>query len=72
MNGELRRIRERKALSRRDLASLSGVDESTIYRFEHGRTTQVRPSTIRRLASALGVQPEQLTSVQAELGLRTD
>ncbi len=61
MNGNLRRIREAMALSRRELAKRSGVDESTIYRAEHGLTT-LRPSTIQKLVSALEVSPFELTS----------
>ena len=53
MNGNLRRIRERLALSRRDLAERSGVNESTIYRAEHGLTI-LRPSTIQKLVRILG------------------
>lgn len=68
MNGNLQRIREVQALSRRDLANRSGVDESTIYRSEHG-ITKLRPSTIRKLAKALGVRPDELTSQQGMLSV---
>jgi transcriptional regulator with XRE-family HTH domain len=67
MNGHLERIREKKALSRKDLASRSHVNASTIYRAEHGKT-KLRPSTIRKLAQALGIEPEELTSEQGTLG----
>lgn len=68
MDGNLRYLREKKALSRKDLADKSGVNESTIYRCERG-LTKLRPSTIRKLARALGVEPEQITSVQGSLGI---
>lgn len=54
----LRAWRQRKALSQRDLADLSGVGVATIVRIEHGQTA--RPSTIRKLAQALDVTPELL------------
>lgn len=67
MNGELEHLRELNALSRRDLSELSGVDQATIYRLERGRTDKARPSTIRKLASALGVEPSMLTSSQTRM-----
>ncbi len=66
MNGNLRLIREKQALSREDLAEKTGVNESTIYRAERGRT-RLRPSTIRKLAQALGVAPDALISRQGIL-----
>lgn len=69
MNGNLRMLRERKALSRRDLAERADVDESTIYRVEVGRTVRPVPKTLRKLANALGVDVEVLTSVQRHLGV---
>jgi len=68
MNGRLKRIREIRALSRKDLADRSHVNEITIYRAECGRT-KLRPSTIRKLAEALGIEPDELTSRQGKLGL---
>jgi transcriptional regulator with XRE-family HTH domain len=50
--------RQRRALSQRDLARLSGVGLATIVRIEHGQ--QARPSTVRRLARSLDVTPEEL------------
>ena len=61
MNGNLRRIREAMALSRRELAKRSQVDESTIYRAEHGLTS-LRPSTIQKLVRVLEVSPIEITS----------
>jgi len=68
MNGHLKRIRETRVLSRKDLAEQSDVDESTIYRAERGQT-KLRPSTVRKLAQALGVPPDELISEQGRLGL---
>jgi transcriptional regulator with XRE-family HTH domain len=50
--------RQRRALTQRDLARLSGVGLATIVRIEHRRPA--RPSTVRRLAKALDVTPEEL------------
>ncbi len=55
-NVPLRAWRQRKALSQRDLAELSGVGLATIVRIEHGQAA--RPSTVRRLAKAFDVAPE--------------
>ena len=60
MNGNLRRLREALALSRRELARRSRVDESTIYRAEHGLTV-LRPSTIQKLVRVLKVSPTEIT-----------
>jgi len=68
MNEHLKRIRETRALSRKDLADQSDVDESTIYRAERGQT-KLRPSTVRKLAQALGVSPDELMSEQGKLGM---
>jgi len=68
MNGRLKRIRETRVLSRKDLAQQSDVDESTIYRAERGQT-RLRPSTVRKLAQALGVPPDELVSSQGRLDL---
>ena len=64
LNGNLRHIREALALSRRELASRSDVNESTIYRAEHGMTT-LRPSTIQKLARVLGVPATEITKSDA-------
>jgi len=66
MNGGLRRLRERQALSQRDLAAKAGVNVTTINHIEQGKQ-RPNPSTIRKLAKALGVTPEELISEQ--LGL---
>jgi len=51
--------RRRRALAVRDLAARSGVGTSTINRLELGYQL-ARPSTARRLAEALGVDPAEL------------
>jgi transcriptional regulator with XRE-family HTH domain len=68
MNGNLQQIRRTRVLSRKELAQRSAVDESTIYRAERGQT-KLRPSTVRKLAQALDVPPDQLISEQGRLSL---
>jgi transcriptional regulator with XRE-family HTH domain len=55
----LRELRERRALSLRELSSLSGVNYNSIWRIEAGRTG-AKPRTVRRLAESLGVEPHEL------------
>jgi transcriptional regulator with XRE-family HTH domain len=55
----LRAIRERKALTQRELAELSSVSPVTISRIENG-VDEPYPSTIRKLSAALGVEPADL------------
>ena len=57
---KLKALRDEKVLSLRDLEELSGVSANTIYRLESGRHKQAHPRTIRKLAAALGVQPNEL------------
>jgi len=54
----LERLREYAALSQRELASRAGVAPSTITRLEKG--AEAHPSTVRKLADALGVEPKEL------------
>ena len=56
---KLRDLRERRALSIRELSDLSGVNYNAIWRIEVGRTG-AQPRTVRRLAEALGVEPHEL------------
>jgi transcriptional regulator with XRE-family HTH domain len=60
----LRPLRERQALTQRELATLAGVTQSTVQRLETG-LQEARPSTIRKLARALGVKPVDLMDSQA-------
>lgn len=56
---KLRALRERAALSQRDLAERSGVGKATILKLERGRQ-RAYPGTIQRLAEALGTTPGDL------------
>ncbi len=55
----LRRLRQELALSQQDLERVSGVTQHTISDLESGKRG-ARPSTIRKLAAALGVEPAEL------------
>jgi transcriptional regulator with XRE-family HTH domain len=55
----LRELRERVALSQEGLAKKSGVSRATIADLEAGKRP-ARPSTRRKLAEALGVEPAEL------------
>jgi transcriptional regulator with XRE-family HTH domain len=55
----LKALRKSKALSQKDVSELSGVSRETIYRLE-GSQRAAYPSTVRKLAFALGVPPEEV------------
>jgi transcriptional regulator with XRE-family HTH domain len=55
----LRDLREKRALSLIDLSNLSKVSVGTIWRLEHQIGTP-KPSTRRKLAKALGVEPWEI------------
>jgi HTH-type transcriptional regulator, competence development regulator len=60
---KLRELRQRRVLTLHELEERSGVAYNTIWRLENGRTG-AQPRTIRKLAAALGVDPEELVIVQ--------
>ena len=66
MNSNLRRLRELHALSQRELAALARLSVTTVNRIE---TMQRRPMprTVRKLAEALDVTPEELLTEQPRL-----
>jgi len=64
MNGKVKKLREQRALSLSDVAEITGLSRVTINRIENGKQRPM-PRTIRKLANALGVNVEELTSDQA-------
>jgi transcriptional regulator with XRE-family HTH domain len=56
----LRALRAQRVLTLGELSNESGVTLNTIWRIESGYNKSARPSTIRKLASALGVEPSEL------------
>ncbi len=59
IGGHLRDLRYRRGLSQVELAALSGVGQDTISTTENGKHRPY-PSTLRKLARALGVEIEEL------------
>jgi transcriptional regulator with XRE-family HTH domain len=57
----LRELREEAVLTVRELSTLSGVSEDTITKIENGHR-KARPSTVRKLAKVLSVEPQELTT----------
>lgn len=57
---KLKRLREDRVLSQRELARLAGLTQMTVWRLENG-FEQAHPQTIRKIAGVLGVQPRELT-----------
>ena len=56
---KLKELREDRAFSVRDLAEQAGVSTDTITALEKGRR-KAWPRNVRKLATALGVQPRDL------------
>lgn len=54
----LKAWRESRILTQRELGKLAGINWMTVHNIEHGQ--DARPSTVRKLAAALGVQPTDL------------
>lgn len=55
----LKADRERAMLSLRELSERSGVARDNLANIEKGKTKRPHPSTLRRLAEALGVTGER-------------
>ena len=55
---KLKRLREERVLSQRELARMADLTHTTVWRIEHGH--RARPGTIRKVAGVLGVEPREL------------
>ena len=66
MDATIRKLRELRALSQRELAARAKLSVTTLNRIELGRHKPL-PRTVRKLAEALGVTPEELLSEQPRL-----
>ena len=66
MNGKIKLLRAKRALSLSDLSRLTKLSPVTINRVENGKQKPM-PRTIRKLAEALGVSVEEITSDQIKL-----
>jgi transcriptional regulator with XRE-family HTH domain len=63
--------RQYRALSQFDLAQLAGMSRFAILRIESGANV-ARPSSVRKLATALGLQPHELYTPPPELAIAAD
>ena len=61
---KLRELRRRRVLTLEELAQKAGVGRNTVWRLEHGMMG-AQPRTIRKLAKALDVEPEELVKTEA-------
>lgn len=57
---KVQRLRYAQGLTLRDLAKRAGVAFYTIWSIEADRTNRPHPSTLKKLAAALGVEPREL------------
>jgi transcriptional regulator with XRE-family HTH domain len=60
--GKLRELRQKRVLTLQELGERAGVAYNTVWRLENGKTG-AQPRTVRKLAKALGVEPEELVRV---------
>jgi len=56
---KLKRLREERVLSQRELARMAGLTHQTVWRYENG-STNAHPRTLRKIAGVLGVEPKDL------------
>jgi transcriptional regulator with XRE-family HTH domain len=59
----LRALRQQRVLTLRELEERSGVAYNTIWHLENGKRG-AQPRTLRKLAGALGVEPEDLVKTE--------
>ena len=64
---KLKDLRRRRVLTLEELAQKAGVGRNTVWRLAHG-VMGAQPRTIRKLAGALGVEPEELVASEAGAG----
>ncbi len=56
---KMKALRQERVLSQRELARMAGLAQGTVWRLENG-FPEARPSTIRKIAGVLGVEPREL------------
>lgn len=59
----LKKLREAKGLSRKELADLVGVTEMSIWNYENGKTKPDRYNIITRLAEVLDIELNVLVAM---------
>lgn len=62
---QLKLLRRRRVLTQHELADRAGVSRAAIARIETGQAN-ARPATIRKLASALHIEPGELAGARAD------
>lgn len=65
----MRRTRERASLTQEELAKRSGVGRATIAGLEAG-SRRAQPSTVQKLAGAMGLDPGQLGELEGVITVR--
>jgi transcriptional regulator with XRE-family HTH domain len=68
---DLRSLRQRAILSQEQLAERSGVARDTISKLETGRR-KAYPTTIRKLAAGLEVEPQLLLGVVEDMAVEPE
>jgi transcriptional regulator with XRE-family HTH domain len=63
---KLRKARDERLLSQRELAEKARLSPTTILKLEAGRVDEPHPRTVRKIAEALGVDPQELIDGRAE------
>jgi len=62
---KIKQLRLQKGLSQEALGSLIGVKKAAINKYETGRVVNIKRTTLKRLADALGVTPADLLDDEA-------
>lgn len=57
---KLKEVREEKRMTQEELAEKSGVSRPTIVALETGKTTDVKMSTLQKLASAMDTTVQEI------------
>ena len=61
VNRKIASLRKEKGMSMNELASVSGVAQTTISRFENGQIKRLEPEKLSRIAAALDISMDVLT-----------
>jgi len=68
----VRRLRKERGMSQEDLAESMDVSQETVSAIERGVTTDPQPTTMRRLATALGVDLADIIIASNQARTRAD
>lgn len=63
----IKRILQERGMSIKKLAEVSGVSVNTLYSITKRDSSRIEPETINRIASALGVQPFELSPMYEDM-----